>query len=299
MLFRQNSPPIGKPAPYEPPDRISSWEEFEQLHAPEYARMAFYWTRWQKSHKPKRVGHEELHPDNAKLMYAVNMQSRMDFVRIAHRHISEFFERRGDTHGHWITIAPGQFTMSMDEAADFDVRRLHHWVYQALRGMHYIGMVEPGYYEIRVSPIEVVHFVSWHVHLLACINPDASAILSRAESNCGPTLGGPPVHCEDYKRNTLLKRVYYMMKTPWKRMRKRRRPLMLTSPTTGEVRELHFRKDPLRSNQISKLYDVMGRRVLDKMLFGGGDGVAVARAIRDEALAPLPKWLRKGDPRPR
>ena len=54
-----------------------------------------------------------------------------------------------------------------DAAASFDPKRLQAWARQELRGLDFVGMVEPAFYT-NVGDIMagVRRVVSWHVHVI-------------------------------------------------------------------------------------------------------------------------------------
>jgi len=266
--------------------------------------MSLYWQR-KKARVPRRVTSRELAPSAAKYLYAVNARSRIKFVRVAHEVLSAHFrDNAKERGGWWVTVAPRQSIFQLggtgdNEAAEFDIETLQRWVAYEMDGANYVAIVELGYVEHVHEWTDTEKFASWHVHLIAWGGGAANIEHRVARINAKvPSLipGLDAAHCVPYLNDTLLKRVFYMFKLPRKRARFGRGSASKLPRPAERFRRKIVRKDPLRPGQITQLYDVMGDRVLDKLIFGGGDGTTLVQAINRRALTGLADWERDGLP---
>ena len=177
-------------------------------------------------------------------------------------------------------------------AARVDLVPLQALVRDALAGLPLLGMVEAALYRAWGPGGRTVDHVAWHTHALVW-NTTRAALDARLrelgdnhinlmQAGTGGAQRGCAVH---------VKRVYdltgallYILKAPMQEVRVNRRPERV-NPETGEVfpADLRQQKRKLRTGERVRLLDILHERRLADLLFSGGSGRALARAIRQRA----------------
>ena len=158
-----------------------------------------------------------------------------------------------------------------------------------LRGLSYLGMIEPAYY-VNVCKGAHVHskrMMSWHVHLLAW-GESKSAIRSRIEglNKDGILLpiadGLAAAHQKRISKGKLADKVCYIMKAPKKAYRVFKYEQITPD---GEIL-LRFRqkKDDLRPGERLTLFRLMTDMNLDHLALAGGEGAEILRRVKRRAL---------------
>ena len=147
---------------------LITWPEFEAAHrANETIRSQYLAAGRKRSIRLDRAVLDELDRNAAKYLYANNTDARIQFAQVVTDHIGELVKADEDTVFSSITLTPNQFVLAEDAAASFDPKRLQAWARQELRGLDFVGMVEPAFYT-NVGDIMagVRRVVSWHVHVI-------------------------------------------------------------------------------------------------------------------------------------
>lgn len=238
----------------------------------------------------------ELDPRNAIYLHANNMQARIAFADVAVEQFEELFDRIGGaspTLGFWMTLTPGQFAVDEDADQEFDPKALMQWVHRQLRGLSFVAMIDMAYYSNKAVLGGHAAAASWHVHLIVwgCTRQELKAIRDRINLRHRSLVPTRPVaHFRGYIREKLMERVYYMLAAPMDDYRVGMHREEYINPDTGVVLAagtFKQNKGRLKPGKIIKIYEIMEGYYLDKMLFGGGEGRAVAKDIRRKALAPL------------
>jgi hypothetical protein len=165
---------------------------------------------------------------------------------------------------------------------------------QGLRGLSYLGMLEPAYY-VNVCEGARIHgkrMVSWHAHLLAW-GESKSEIKERIEklNNQGILLpiadGLPAAHCKRITKGQLASKLAYILKAPRKAYR-----LFKWEQVTAEG-EIIFRfkqkKDDLRPGERLTLFRLMQDMNLDHLALGGGEGAEILRRLKRRVVAEIPR----------
>jgi hypothetical protein len=107
---------------------------------------------------------------NAYFLPAVNRKARIKWGSEYIRGIFEFFDvENTDTWPpvYFLTVADKRHLTS-DDGGNFDLKRMKRELSAALRGLSYIGMIEPGYYNNIYDDAgnTVTDVISWHGHFL-------------------------------------------------------------------------------------------------------------------------------------
>jgi hypothetical protein len=179
------------------------------------------------------------------------------------------------------------------QAKNIDISRFIRLLRRGLRGVSYLGMIEPAYY---VNVCEGTHvdgkrMVSWHVHLLAW-GGTRREIKTRIErlNNEGILLpiadGLAAAHQKRISKGRLADKICYILKAPKKAYR-----LFKWEQVTadGEI-VLRFRqkKQDLRPGERLTLFRLMKGMYLDQLALAGGEGAEILRRVKRRALRDRP-----------
>jgi len=161
---------------------------------------------------------------------------------------------------------------------------------RGLRGLSYLGMVEPALYSNVCKGVRIhgKRMVSWHVHLFAW-GETKSAIKTRIESlnKKGILLpiadGLAAAHQKRISKGKLASKVAYILKAPKKAYRLFKWEEVTTD---GEI-ILRFKqkKDDLRPGERLTLFRLMKGMYLDHLALAGGEGAEILRRVKRRADA--------------
>jgi hypothetical protein len=179
------------------------------------------------------------------------------------------------------------------DAKNIDIPGFIRLLRRGLRGLSYLGMVEPAYY-VNVCEGARIHgkrMVSWHVHLLAW-GESRSAIKTRIaslnkEGILLPIADGlAAAHQKRISKGQLASKVCYMLKGPRKAYR-----LYKWEQVTADG-EIIFRfrqkKDDLRPGERLTLLRLMEDMYLDQLALAGGEGAEILRRVKRRVLRDIP-----------
>jgi hypothetical protein len=177
---------------------------------------------------------------------------------------------------------------------NIDISQFMRILRRGLRGLSYLGMIEPAYY-VNVCEGVRIHgkrMVCWHVHLLAW-GESKSAIRTRIESlnKKGILLpiadGLPAAHQKRIAKGKLTKKIAYVLKGPRKAYR-----LFKWEQVTADgeiVQRFKQKKDDLRPGERLSLFRLMKDMYLDQLALAGGEGAAILRRLKRRVLAAIPR----------
>jgi hypothetical protein len=177
------------------------------------------------------------------------------------------------------------------EAKNIPIAQFIRILRRGLRGLSYLGMIEPGYF-VNVCEGTHVHgkrMVSWHLHLIAW-GESKSAIKTRIEGlNEGSLLpiadGLPAAHQKRISKGKLADKFCYLLKSPKKAYRLYKYEQITTD---GEIL-LRFKqkKDDLRPGERLTLFRLMLDMYLDQLAVAGGEGADILRRVKRRAAQGL------------
>jgi hypothetical protein len=250
---------------------------------------------------------KQLGPEAAKYLFANNAYARINFVRIARKHIKKLVKGKGENAPfYFVTLTPVQYALAYSEAQTFDLRQLQSWTWSRMGKLNFIGMVEAAHYRNRgLVQGRNETTVSWHVHLVVWGIGEADLAKRLTIINArGKALipGAVPAHYRRLEPDEVTKVTTYMLKAPMKEHSTYPTHRMMKSPKTGETEKVptgrwETKKEPYDRRGIAMMTNVMANCYLDKLLFAGGGGKALAKAINAEALKPLERHERQREPR--
>ncbi len=258
---------------------------------------------------------ETLLPDEAFWLPANNAEARIAFSEMAIEHV---LAHEGIQLGPvcFVTITPANcafpvgdggpgsremkaFRRGIGPAARFDIHVLRQIARQAMGDVPFIGMIEAAlYYRWSPSGRSREDWVSWHCHLLAwgAYQEELSAQLAPLRRrHRSMREDHASVHVQAVSEDDIARQFLYALKAPQKFYRVEYFNKPWTHPVTREVKQpgWHTQKDWLRTGQRIRMLDVIGKRLLNDLLFGNREGTALARAICNEALGPFRAWERQ------
>jgi hypothetical protein len=177
------------------------------------------------------------------------------------------------------------------EAKDIPIARFIRILRRGLRGLSYLGMIEPAYY-VNVCEGARIHgkrMVSWHVHLLAW--GESRKIMKRRVERLNRDIllpiadGLAAAHQKRISKGKLASKIAYVLKAPKKAYR-----LFKYEQITpdGEIL-LRFKqkKDDLRPGERLTLFRLMQDLYLDQLAVAGGEGADILRRVKRQASQDL------------
>ena len=257
----------------------------------------------------------QLRQDVAFELRANNAYARIFFVNIVMKHIlAQEYLARGPVY--FVTIVPPQFMFDLNDrplskrtiwagakrrvaskAAKFDIRKLQALTRWALSGIPFIAMVEAALCKVwSFDQNSLTECISWHSHSI-CFHATKAQIQTalhplRDQYNESRSDDDHDIaHIKLIETEEDLERtVAYFLKAPQKARRSEFRGESIDDD--GEIKPAgyHSNKDWMRTGDRVRMLDIIGDRFLEQLLFGQAAGTALARTIRQEALAPYLRW---------
>lgn len=253
--------------------------------------------------RPSRDVMQQLDGSNAIFLYANNVPGRVAFVRAADRYLSDIIEL-GSTHKNFffVTLTPIDFVMPIEQASEFDPKKLRIWVRKRLSGFHFIGMIEAAMFSNFGRPAgEKGAMIAWHVHAIVWGTGEAALRRVTKEINAGVNAlvpGCRAADCQKIAPDQVLEKLLYSLKMPQKEYRAYPMMQEVVDQRTGEIVKeatgrYRTRKRDLRPGDAAAMLTVMSEQYVDRLTFAGGDGRLVLKQIKREALRPFRDWKRR------
>jgi hypothetical protein len=232
---------------------------------------------------------------NAKCLYALNPQSRIIW---GHAFIQHFADYHGLCQDNlipnqkltWVTLADIS-CVTTDKPQELDFDKFKRRYRPALKGLNFIGMIEPGYYVniAQGSRFAGTRMVSWHLHAIAW-GEDPREIQRRflALNHSGKYRaiyeGVVALHAVRLAPNQIPIKLRYILKAP-------RKAYTIGKHTKTVDGKGHFKfiqnKRNLRPGERIKLLLLMNDLYLNQLAMAGGEGADLLRRIKYEALREL------------
>jgi hypothetical protein len=247
---------------------------------------------------------EILQCSDAFYLPAVNSKARIKWGRIFIRLIFEFFQISHDQCDpdapvFLVTIADKSH-VTADQPQQINLIRIKRKLGSGLKGLSYIGMIEPGYYNVIYDEFgkQQKDVVSWHGHFLVwgISKKQLEHHLARIRPKFTPIMPSfCAVHQKAIEPGQFGYKLWYIVKSPCKEysIGKRRKP----DERTGLAR---FKQNSrqLRPGIRVKLFNLMRDMYLDELSMAGGEGCELLRGIKYEALREYRTKNGRGDRRP-
>jgi hypothetical protein len=245
-----------------------------------------------------------LRPSDAFYLPAVNSKARIKWGTVFIQETSKFFRVADDENGlvelvFLVTIADKSH-LTTDQPQQLHLSRIKRKLGAGLKGLSYIGMIEPGYYNVIYDELgnNRKNVVSWHGHFLVwgVTEQQLAKHLKAIKPNFTPIMPSLcAVHKKIIPRDQFGYKLRYIFKSPCKEY------------SIGQRRERDKRTGAVRFKQNSrkirlghrvKLFHLMRDMYLDQLAMGGGAGGELLRRIKYEALREYRTKNGRADRRP-
>lgn len=233
---------------------------------------------------------------DAKLLCAVSPRARVRWGRMICDQLSDHFQLGPEK------IEPGQrvFLLTLcdrrcctsHDDQDIVVARFVRVLRRGLRGLSYLGMIEPAYY-VNVCEGARIHgkrMICWHLHLLAW-GASRKEMKRRVDKLNEQRIllpiadGLDAAHQKCISKGKLASKIGYILKSPKKAYRLFRVELITAD---GEIVDrFKQKKDDLRPGERLTLFRLMQDMHLDRLAVAGGEGADVLRRVKRQVSRDL------------
>jgi hypothetical protein len=231
-----------------------------------------------------------LRPSDAFYLPAVNSKARIKWGAVFIQEIFQFFgittDEDGPNEAMFLVTIADKSHLTSDQPQQINLTRIKRKLGAGLRGLSYIGMIEPGYYNniYGLSGNKQKNVVSWHGHLLVwgATEKQLAKRLAKIKSHFTPIMPGLcAVHKKIIPRDQFGYKLWYVLKSPCKEysIGKRRG----RDEKTGAAKFKQNSRKISPGNRV-KLYHLMRGMSLDKLAMAGREGRQLLQTIKYEAL---------------
>ncbi len=243
---------------------------------------------WLKRHR-QNSNLEILQGSSVFYLPAVNSKARIKWGSIFVKRIFEFFGIADDDHSptepiFLVTLADKSH-LTTAQPQPINLNSIKRKMGSALSGLSYIGMIEPGYYNVIYDDFgnQQKNVVSWHGHFLVwdIKQRDLVRHLARVKSRFRPIVPGLcAVHQKTIKPDQFGHRLWYISKSPRREysIGKRSKP-----NKNGEPRYKQNCRQ-LRAGHRVQLFYLMRDMRLPELAMAGGKGRKLLARIKYDAL---------------
>jgi hypothetical protein len=229
---------------------------------------------------------------NAEAYYlpTVNSGARIKWGTIFIEEIFRFFEIADDQQGpleplFLVTIAD-KGHVTTDQPQRINLPRIKRKIGAGLMGLSYIGMIEPGYYNVIYDEFgrPQKNVVSWHEHFLVwgVTGIQLAKHLKAMKPRFAPIMPGLcAVHKKRIPSEHFGYKLWYILKSPCKEYSIGQR-WQRDDKTAATKFKQNFRK--IRLGHRVKLFHLMRNIYLDELAMAGGEGSELLRRIKYQAL---------------
>ncbi len=242
-----------------------------------------------RSNKKNTHMHRMLIRGNPLYLSAVNTKARIKWGTLLIRELFEFFNipktaSEPQTPVFFVTLADS-LLITTAESQKIDLELFKRKLAARLRGLDYIGMIEPAYYynSFDTAGQKTPDLVSWHGHFLVWrINRKRlSRIVKKV--NCKLKAVMPEfaaAHWKQVERGKFGQKICYLAKSPRKEYSVGEYKVCKQN---GEPHYKHNRRD-IRPGTRAKLFHLLRHLYLDQLAMAGGHGCELLRKIKYEVL---------------
>jgi hypothetical protein len=229
---------------------------------------------------------------------AVNPKARIEWGRLICRELSDHFHLRRhklepDRPVFLVTLCDRRCCTSHQEK-NIDVPRLIRTLRRGMRGLSYVGMLEPAFYVnmCKGTHVQGKRMVSWHLHLIAWGESHKKLRKRIGRLNDQRLLlpiadGLPAAHQKRISKDKLASKIGYVLKAPKKAYRLYKWEMV--SPDGETIPRFKQWKDDLRPGERLTLLRLMQDLYLDQLAVAGGEGTATLRRVKRRVLQEIPE----------
>jgi hypothetical protein len=238
----------------------------------------------------RRINCEILRTCDASCLPTITAKARIMWGRIFIQEIYRFFNLTDDENGpheqsFFVTLAD-KLHVTTCQPQRINLQRIKRKLSANLRGLNYIGMIEPGYYNniYDQSGGQQKDVVSWHGHFLVwdVTGKELAKHLAGIKSRFTPiSPNRRAVHKIKIEPDQFGYKLWYMIKAP-----RREYSIGKRKNGNGKAGAPRFKQNSrdLRPGHRVKLFNLMRDMYLDRLAMAGGVGRHLLRNIKYEAL---------------
>jgi hypothetical protein len=245
----------------------------------------------------QRRHHLQLINSNPRDLSAVNPKARIMWGKLLCEEFSDYFhlgrhKPEPNQPIYLVTLCDRRCCTSHQEK-HVNIVRFIRILRRGLRGLSYVGMLEPAYY-VNVCEGTHVHgkrMVSWHLHLIAW--GEAHEKLEKRIERLNkqgillPIADGlAAAHQKCISKGKVASKIAYVLKAPKKAYRLYKWETV--SPDGENIRKFKQWKDDLRPGERLTLLRLMQDMYLDQLAVGGGEGTDFLRRVKRQVLPYVP-----------
>jgi hypothetical protein len=235
---------------------------------------------------------------------APNIKARIKWGAVFVQNIFNFFGIADDEHGpheplFLVTIADKSH-VTTDQPQQIQLSRIKRKLGSGLKGLSYIGMIEPGYYNVIYDDLGNIqnNVISWHGHFLVwgVTEKQLAKHLAKTKPCFTPIMPGLcAVHKKIIPRDQFGYKLWYTLKSPCKEYSIGQRREFGHNTGTGKFKQ---NSRQLRPGHRVKLFQLMREMYLDQLAMAGSEGRELLRQIKYEALREYRTKNGRADRRP-
>jgi hypothetical protein len=239
--------------------------------------------------RDKKKKYEMLISANSLYLPAVNTKARVKWGTSLIRELFEFFNVT-DTESDpqipvfFVTLADKSLITSA-QPQTIDLELFKRKLGGRMRGLNYLGMIEPGYYynAFDEESAKAPPFVSWHGHFLVwgIGRKRLSRIIKKLNTKLEAVMPDfAAAHWKRVERGKFGKKICYLAKSPSKEYSAGK----YTEPgKNGNPHYKHNKRD-IRPGTRVKLFHLMQSMYLDQLIMAGSDGVPILKKVKFAAM---------------
>jgi hypothetical protein len=223
-------------------------------------------------------------------LLAVNSKARIKWGNVFVEEMFDFFKMADDENDYTeplflVTIADKSH-LTADQPQQINLSQIRRQIGAGLMGLSYIGMIEPGYYNVIYDEFEnqQKNVVSWHGHFLVwgITKNQLARHLGKVKARYTPIMPGLcAVHKKRIPPEQFGYKLWYILKAP-------RKEYSIGQRREGDEKSgaAKFKQNSrkMRPGNRLKLFNLMREMYLDKLAMAGGEGSELLRRIKYEAL---------------
>jgi hypothetical protein len=224
-----------------------------------------------------------LRPSDAFYLPAVNSKARIKWATVFIQETFKFLRVADDENGPFepvflVTIADKSH-LTTDQPQQIQLSRIKRKIGAGLKGLSYIGMIEPGYYNVIYDELgnKRKNVVSWHGHFLVwgVTKKQLAKHLKAIKPDFTPIMAGLcAVHKKRIPRDQFGYKLWYILRSSCKEysIGQRRE----CDKKTGAAR-LKQNSRKIRPGTRVKLFHLMREMYLNQLAMAGGEGSELLR----------------------
>jgi hypothetical protein len=240
-------------------------------------------------HKKNNYMHQMLICANPLYLNAVNTKARIKWGTLLIQELFEFFnipknESDPETPVFFVTLADKSM-ITTAQPQQINIEQFRRKLGARMRGLNYIGMIEPGYYynTFDATGQKTSPLVSWHGHFVVwgVSRRRLSRIIKRLNSKLEAIMPDfDAAHWKQVEKGKFGEKICYLAKSPRKEYSVGRYG---KCKENGDPHYKHNSRE-IRPGTRVKLFHLLRHMYLDQLAMAGGEGVHIVKRVKCAAL---------------